>query len=321
MTSLEDVPLELREELVAAGLDLDHVWDLIARAVREDLPDVAMDDPTSSATIAPDAHGEAVFAAREPGVVAGLGVAAVTFFMLGADATVTDRVADGTRVGRGDVVMRITGLTQRMLVAERTALNLASHLSGIATATSRWVDALAGSPTRVLDTRKTLPGLRELQKYAVRCGGGVNHRTSLQDMAMVKDNHVVAAGGVLPALEAIRARHPGLPVEVEVTTLDQLEELLALPEPPERVLLDNMTDELMAEAVRRTAGRVPLEASGGITLERAARIGATGVDFVSVGALTHSVTVFDLGMDLTAPRRSSPPLRSPEQRRGDPGLR
>ncbi|MCW2735817.1 carboxylating nicotinate-nucleotide diphosphorylase [Nocardioides sp.] len=298
MTSLGDVPLQLRDELTAAGLDLDHVWDTIRRALEEDLPDRRMDDPTSSSTISPDARGEAVLAAREPGVVAGLGVAAVTFFMLGADATITDRLPDGTRVGRGDVVMRVTGLTQRLLVAERTALNLACHLSGIATATSRWVEALEGSPTRVLDTRKTLPGLRALQKYAVRCGGGVNHRTSLQDMAMVKDNHVIAAGGVLPALEAIRGRFPGLPVEVEVTTLDQLEELLALPEPPERVLLDNMGDEMMAEAVRRTAGRVPLEASGGITLERAARIGATGVDFVSVGALTHSVVVFDIGMDL-----------------------
>ena len=184
-------------------------------------------------------------------------------------------------------------------MAERTALNLACHLSGIATATSRWVEALEGSPTRVLDTRKTLPGLRSLQKYAVRCGGGVNHRFGLADKAMVKDNHVIAAGGVVPALAAIRDGHPGLPVEVEVTTLDQLDDLLALPEPPERILLDNMTDELMTEAVRRTAGRVPLEASGGITLERAARIGATGVDFVSVGALTHSVVVFDLGMDLT----------------------
>jgi nicotinate-nucleotide pyrophosphorylase (carboxylating) len=301
MTTLDDVPSELREEITAAGLDLDHVWDLLRRAVAEDLPDASMGDPTSSSTIAPDARGEAVLAAREPGVVAGLGVAALTFFMLGADATVTDRVPDGTRVAAGDVVMRVTGLTQRMLVAERTALNLASHLSGIATATARWVEALEGSPTRVLDTRKTLPGLRALQKYAVRCGGGVNHRSSLQDMAMVKDNHVVAAGGVLPALEAIRGRHPGLPVEVEVTTLDELDELLALPEPPERILLDNMDDATMADAVRRTGGRVPLEASGGITLERAARIGATGVDFVSVGALTHSVVVFDLGLDLATP--------------------
>lgn len=298
MTSIDDVPGDVRADLAASGLDEDHVWDVVRRALAEDLPDAHMDDPTSSSTISSEARGEAVLAAREPGVVAGLGIAATVFFAVGADATITDRVADGTRVAKGDVVMRVQGLTQRMLVAERTALNLACHLSGIATATSRWVEALEGSPTRVLDTRKTLPGLRTLQKYAVRCGGGVNHRSSLQDMAMVKDNHVIAAGGVLPALEAIRGRHPGLPVEVEVTTLDQLDELLALPEPPERILLDNMTDELMADAVRRTAGRVPLEASGGITLERAARIGATGVDFVSVGALTHSVVVFDIGLDL-----------------------
>ena len=302
MTSPSDVPSdmpgELLDELTAAGLDPDHVWDTIRRAVEEDLPDGSRIDPTSSATISEDARGEAVFAAREPGVVAGLGVAAVTFFMMGGDATVTDRLPDGTRVEKGDVVMRVAGRTQRLLVAERTALNLACHLSGVATATARWVAALEGSPTRVLDTRKTLPGLRALQKYAVRCGGGVNHRTSLQDMAMVKDNHVIAAGGVIPALEAIRGRFPGLPVEVEVTTLAQLDELLALPRPPERILLDNMTDEVMTDAVRRTAGQVPLEASGGITLERAARIGATGVDFVSVGALTHSVIVFDIGMDL-----------------------
>ena len=300
MTSLRDVPDEVIDDLITAGLDPDHVWDVVSRALMEDLPERPHEDPTSESTIPAGARAEAVFGAREPGVVAGLGVAAVAFFMVGADATLTDRLADGTHVEKGDVVMRVEGLTQRMLVAERTALNLACHLSGIATATSRWVDALDGSPTRVLDTRKTLPGLRALQKYAVRCGGGVNHRSSLQDMAMVKDNHVIAAGGVVPALAAIRDGHPGLPVEVEVTTLDQLDDLLALPEPPERILLDNMTNELMTEAVRRTAGRVPLEASGGITLERAARIGATGVDFVSVGALTHSVVVFDLGMDLTA---------------------
>jgi nicotinate-nucleotide pyrophosphorylase (carboxylating) len=298
MTSLRDVPDEVIDDLTAAGLDPDHVWDVVSRALMEDLPERPHEDPTSESTIPAGARAEAVLGAREPGVVAGLGVAAVAFFMVGADAILTDRLPDGTRVEQGDVVMRVEGLTQRMLVAERTALNLACHLSGIATATSRWVDALDGSPTRVLDTRKTLPGLRALQKYAVRCGGGVNHRSSLQDMAMVKDNHVIAAGGVLPALEAIRRRHPGLPVEVEVTTLAQLDDLLALPEPPERILLDNMSDELMADAVRRTGGRVPLEASGGITIERAARVGATGVDFVSVGALTHSVVVFDIGMDL-----------------------
>lgn len=299
MTSLSDVPGELRDELTAAGLDPQALWQQIGAAVDEDLPDGTGVDPTSWATMPEDATGEAVFAARESGVVAGLGVAAMVFHsFLGSEAVIADRLPDGTRVETGDVVMRVSGRTRQLLVAERTALNLACHLSGIATATARWVEALEGSPTRVLDTRKTLPGLRALQKYAVRCGGGVNHRTSLQDMAMVKDNHVIAAGGVLPALDAIRSRFPGLPVEVEVTTLGQLDELLALPEPPERILLDNMSDELMTEAVRRTAGRVPLEASGGITLERAARIGATGVDFVSVGALTHSVVVFDIGMDL-----------------------
>ena len=296
MTSLDDVPAELRDELTAAGLDLDHVWDTIARALTEDLPAEPREDPTSSSTVPLDARGEAVFAAREAGVVAGLGVAAVTFFMLGADATVTDRLPDGTRVEKGDVVMRVSGLTQRMLVAERTALNLACHLSGIATATSRWVEALEGSPTRVLDTRKTLPGLRALQKYAVRCGGGVNHRTSLQDMAMVKDNHVIAAGGVVPALEAVRAAYPDLPIEVEVTDLDQLRELLDAG--CDRILLDNMSSPMMAEAVAINAGRAVLEASGGLTLERAREVGETGVDFISVGALTHSVKVFDIGMDL-----------------------
>jgi nicotinate-nucleotide pyrophosphorylase (carboxylating) len=298
MTSLRDVPAPLLEELTGAGLDLDHVWDTIVRALREDVPDVSMDDPTSSSTISPEARGEAVFAAREAGVVAGLGVAAVTFFMVGADATVTDRVLDGTRVEKGDVVMRITGLTQRMLVAERTALNLASHLSGIATATAEWVDALAGSPTRVLDTRKTLPGLRAFQKYAVRCGGGVNHRFSLADRAMVKDNHVIAAGGVVPAYEAVRAAYPELRVEVEVTDLDQLRELLAAG--CTEILLDNMSAETMAEAVRITDGRATLEASGGLTIERAREVGATGVDFISVGALTHSATTLDLSMLLEA---------------------
>lgn len=295
---LVDVAKDLRAEVDRAGLDEVEVWTLIETALAEDLPSGTFIDPTSSATIATDARGVAVFAARESGVVAGLGLAAMVFHAVSDDVTVTDRLVDGARVEKGDIVMRVAGRTGELLVAERTALNLCCHLSGIATATDRWVTALAGSPTRVLDTRKTLPGLRALQKYAVRCGGGVNHRFSLQDMAMVKDNHVIAAGGVLPALDAIRLAHPGLPVEVEVTDLDQLDELLTQRLPPERILLDNMSDELMAEAVRRTAGRVPLEASGGITLERAARIGATGVDFVSVGALTHSVTVFDIGMDL-----------------------
>jgi nicotinate-nucleotide pyrophosphorylase (carboxylating) len=166
----------------------------------------------------------------------------------------------------------------------------------VATATAAWVAALEGTRAKVLDTRKTLPGYRALQKYAVRCGGGVNHRFGLSDMALVKDNHVVAAGGVLPAFEAVRSTFPDIPVEVEVTDLDQLRELLDAG--CERVLLDNMDDTTMAEAVRITAGRATLEASGGLTLERARAVAETGVDFISVGALTHSVKVFDIGMDL-----------------------
>ena len=192
--------------------------------------------------------------------------------------------------------MRVAGPTRGLLTAERTALNFASHLSGVATATAAWVDALAGTRARVLDTRKTLPGHRVLQKYAVRCGGGVNHRFGLADMAMVKDNHVIAAGGVVPAYEAVRSAHPDLRVEVEVTDLDQLRSVLEAG--CEQVLLDNMSTELMAEAVRVTGGRATLEASGGLTLERAREVAETGVDFISVGALTHSVTVFDIGMDL-----------------------
>jgi nicotinate-nucleotide pyrophosphorylase (carboxylating) len=283
------------EELRAAGLDPEAIRAQIAEALTEDLPG---GDVTSIATIAADAQGVGVFAAREAGVVAGLGVAAVVFHeVMGDTVTVTDRLPDGTRVEPGDVVMRVSGPTRGLLTAERTALNYASHLSGVATATSHWVDALAGTSARVLDTRKTLPTYRALQKYAVRCGGGVNHRFSLSDRAMVKDNHVVAAGGVVPAYEAVRAAYPDLRVEVEVTDLDQLRELLAAG--CTEILLDNMDSPTMAEAVRVTAGRATLEASGGLTIERAREVAETGVDFISVGALTHSVKVFDLGLDLS----------------------
>ncbi len=295
------LPGDLTAELLDAGLDPEAVHAAVAAALEEDLPGGG-DDVTSDSTIAADARGTADFAAREPGTIAGLVVAVVVFdYVMGDDVEIADRVADGTRVGAGDIVMRVSGPVRGLLTAERTALNFACHLSGIATATAAWVDALAGTRARVLDTRKTLPGLRALQKYAVRCGGGVNHRFSLSDMAMVKDNHVVAAGGVVPALEAVRAAHPDVPVEVEVTDLGQLKELLDAG--CERILLDNMDDATMAEAVRLVEradadGRPTLEASGGLTLERAREVARTGVDFISVGALTHSVDVFDIGMDL-----------------------
>jgi nicotinate-nucleotide pyrophosphorylase (carboxylating) len=193
--------------------------------------------------------------------------------------------------------MRVAGPTRGLLTAERTALNFACHLSGVATATAAWVEALEGTSARVLDTRKTLPGWRALEKYAVRCGGGLNHRMNLSDRALVKDNHVVAAGGVVPAYEAVRRAYPDLRVEVEVTDLDQLHALLDAG--CVEILVDNMSIEMMAEAVRITAGRAKLEASGGLTLDRAREVAETGVDFISVGALTHSVKVFDIGLDLT----------------------
>lgn len=296
-TPLDQLPRELLAELELAGLDPQAVHAAVLAALEEDLP-AGSDDVTSAATIADDALGSADFAAREPGTVAGLGIAALVFHVvMGDTVSVTDRLPDGSVVAAGDVVMRVSGPTRGLLTAERTALNYASHLSGVATATARWVAALDGTRARVLDTRKTLPGYRALQKYAVRCGGGLNHRFSLSDMAMVKDNHVLAAGGVVAAYQAVRAAHPDLRVEVEVTDLDQLRELLEVG--CTEILLDNMDSPTMAEAVAITAGRATLEASGGLTLERAREVAETGVDFISVGALTHSVVVFDLGMDLS----------------------
>lgn len=296
MSMTELVPAALLDELADAGLDVDRLWHRVLDALDEDLPGGG-EDTTSVATIKDSARAAGGFVVRESGVVAGLGVAALVFHaVLGPEVELTCRAADGTRVTAGDLVMHVAGPTRGLLLAERTALNFASHLSGVATATSHWVQALDGTDARVLDTRKTLPGWRALQKYAVRCGGGVNHRFSLSDMAMVKDNHVLAAGGVIPAFTAVRERYPDLPVEIEVTDLEQLRALLDAG--CERILLDNMSTSTMAQAVRITDGRAVLEASGGLRLDRAREVGQTGVDFVSVGALTHSVQVFDIGFDL-----------------------
>ena len=303
MTSYAPLPGHLFDELRTAGLDPDAVVEAIDAALDEDLPGGSV-DVTSVATIPEDATGVGVLAAREDGVVAGLAIAALALHRVGGGVVVSDRVPDGTIVSTGDVVMRVAGPTRSLLTAERTALNFASHLSGVATATARWVAALAGTRAQVLDTRKTLPGWRALQKYAVRCGGGVNHRFSLSDVALVKDNHVVAAGGVVPAYDAVRAAYPGLPVEVEVTDLAELVQLLDAG--CDRILLDNMDTATMAEAVRLTAGRSTLEASGGLTLERAREVAATGVDFISVGALTHSVKALDLALDLKDAPRERP---------------
>ena len=270
----------------------------IRRALEEDLR--YGPDATSLATVPADARATARLASRSDGVVAGLPlIEMVLAEVLGGDFTVDLRAADGDRVGAGDVVAEITAPTRGLLTAERTLLNLVCHLSGVASATRAWADELAGTGCAVRDTRKTMPGLRLLQKYAVRCGGGVNHRLGLGDAVLVKDNHVVAAGGVVPALAAVRDRFPDLPCEVEVDSLEQLDEMLA--EKVDLVLLDNFPVWQTQIAVQRRDKVSPatrLESSGGLTLDVAADYARCGVDYLAVGGLTHSVGVLDLGLDM-----------------------
>ena len=288
-------PKEISDPLVAAGFSLDAVSSLITMALDEDLDGGV--DVTTVATVPVDQRATLDLVARGAGVSAGAPVAAAVFAeVCGSDAAITIVTPDGTRVEPGTVIMSVTGSTHELLRAERPALNLLGHLSGIATATRAWVDAIEGTGARIRDTRKTTPGMRRLEKYAVRCGGGVNHRMSLSDAALVKDNHVVAAGGVAEAFDLVRTQFPGLDVEVEVDSLDQLDEVLAAG--ADLVLLDNFTTEQMREAVRRTSGRARLEASGGLSLDVAAEVASTGVDYLAVGALTHSAPVLDIGADL-----------------------
>ena len=293
-TPYADLPPELVERLEAAGLEPEHVHAAVVRALEEDVPGM---DVTSVATLDPTEVSTGDLVTRSAGVVAGLDVAELVMrAVAGDDVRVEAQASDGQRVSRGDVLLTVRGRTVDLLTAERTALNFLCHLSGVATTTARWVDALEGTGARVRDTRKTTPGFRALEKYAVRCGGGVNHRATLSDQALVKDNHVLAAGGVVPAYAAVRERFPSVPVQVEVTTLDQLRELLDAG--CDQILLDNMDVATMAEAVRLTAGRARLEASGGLDLSRAREVAETGVDFLAVGALTHSAPVLDVAMDL-----------------------
>ncbi|MCU1588027.1 MAG: Nicotinate-nucleotide pyrophosphorylase [Frankiales bacterium] len=281
---------------LAPGLDSDAVARVVATALAEDLGPEG--DVTTLATVDPDAVASAELVSRQHGVVAGLPVASYVFQTVGEGRVRVElHKADGDRVEPGDVLATARGPLRDLLTAERTALNLIGHLSGVASATRLWADAIAGTSARVRDTRKTMPGLRQLEKYAVRMGGGVNHRMSLSDAALVKDNHVVAAGGVVPAFEAVRAQWPDLEVEVECDTVEQVQQVVAAG--ADLVLLDNMTlDDLRAAvAICKPAG-VRTEASGGLTLDRARAVAETGVDFLSVGALTHSAPVLDLGLDL-----------------------
>ena len=262
--------------------------------------DRAHEDITTAAVVAPDLPADGRLLAREEGVVCGLDVAAQVFAALDGRTAFTALAEEGARVADGDAIARVDGPAHAILSGERTALNLVQRLSGIATLTHRFVDAVAGTSCVILDTRKTTPGLRALEKYAVRSGGGVNHRRDLAALAMIKDNHreaIARQGNTLDRATAeIRRRSPGVSVEIEVDTLDQLEAALAAR--PEWILLDNMSTAQLREAVAITAGRAKLEASGGITLDRAAAIAATGVDAISAGALTHSAPALDISLDI-----------------------
>ncbi|MEN9687990.1 MAG: hypothetical protein RL381_1002 [Actinomycetota bacterium] len=269
--------------------------DLIKRALAEDLQ--GGEDITSQATVSGTEKVVADFVPRKSGVVAGIDMARAVLEEVGL-TDIAIYVQDGSVVEAGQVLMTVRGDTRAILLAERTALNFLGHLSGIATLTRTWVDAIAGTTCKIRDTRKTTPGMRVLEKYAVRMGGGTNHRMSLSDAALIKDNHIAAAGGVAEAFSKVRAKYPSAEIEVEVDTLEQLKEVLPLK--PELVLLDNMTPAQCAEAVAITNHSTRLEASGGISLENAKAYAQSGVDYLAIGALTHSAPVFDIGLDLRA---------------------
>jgi len=266
---------------------------LIELAINEDLDGGT--DITSESTIPEDQISIADFVTRDKGVISGLDVATAVLHYVGI-TDVSALVHDGDEVAAGTTILTARGSTRNLLLAERTALNFLTHLSGIATLTKSWVNAIEGSSCKIRDTRKTTPGYRALEKAAVRAGGGTNHRLSLSDAALIKDNHIVAAGGVLKAFDLVRSQYPGKEIEVEVDTLQQLDEVL--PGNPDLILLDNMSPELCAVAVEKVAGRVKLEASGGISLENAAAYARSGVDYLAIGALTHSAKVLDIGLDL-----------------------
>jgi nicotinate-nucleotide pyrophosphorylase (carboxylating) len=282
------------DALRAAGLDAAAVARIVDTALAED---VGTGDVTSLAIIPADRAGTADLVARAAGVVAGLPVAAAVFDAASGGAVDFGQcVPDGATVARGDPLATVVGPARELLAAERTALNLLCRLSGVATHTRAWVDALAGTKARVLDTRKTTPGLRILEKYAVRVGGGTNKRMGLFDVAMIKDNHKIAAGGITPAYRLVREAYPDVPIQVEVTTVAEAVE--AVRAGAAFLLCDNMPPPLLREVVAAVGGRAELEATGGLVLERAREVAGTGVDYLSVGALTHSSPILDIALDL-----------------------
>ncbi|MEU1350786.1 carboxylating nicotinate-nucleotide diphosphorylase [Streptomyces sp. NPDC005786] len=284
----------LAQLLAEAGLDPVTVEDVAHVAIEEDLDGGV--DVTTVATVSEDAVATGDFTAREAGVVAGLRVAEAVLSIVCTDAFEVERhVEDGDRVVPGQKLLTVTTRTRDLLTGERSALNLLCRLSGIATATRAWADVLEGTKAKVRDTRKTTPGLRALEKYAVRCGGGVNHRMSLSDAALVKDNHVIAAGGVAEAFKRVRQEFPDLAIEVEVDTMEQVTEVLDAG--ADLILLDNFTPSQTAEAVALVSGRAVLESSGRLSLDSARAYAEAGVDYLAVGALTHSSPILDIGLD------------------------
>jgi nicotinate-nucleotide pyrophosphorylase (carboxylating) len=296
------LPQWITEDLRAKGLEPAEVERVVRGALDEDLGP-AHRDVTSEATIPAAQVDTADVVARAGGVLAGLPVAAAVFALAGAEPPeIALKARDGDRVSAGDVLATVTGPTRTLLTAERTALNLLSRLSGVATHTRRWADALAGTKAMVLDTRKTTPGLRALEKYAVRAGGGTNKRMGLYDVAMIKDNHKLAAGSVAEAYRRVREAFPDVPVQVEVTTVEEAIE--AVETGAGFLLCDNMSPAVLREVVAAVGDRAELEATGGLTLEVAPAYAATGVDYLSVGALTHSSPILDIALDLRPPHLS-----------------
>ena len=283
---------QLRENIKTLGLSPNHIFQQVKDAIAEDL--AGGQDITSVATISESAVVNAEFISRSAGVVSGLHVAAAVLEYCGINHYEV-LVDEGAKVSAGKVLITAQGNTRKLLLAERSALNFLSHLSGISTLTNQWVLAVSGTKCQIRDTRKTTPGLRHLEKFAVRMGGGVNHRLGLSQAALIKDNHILATGSISKAFNAIKKEFPGKEIEIEVDSIEQLKEVISLK--PELILLDNMSVEQCIEAVSITAGSVALEASGGITINNAKAYAATGVNYLAIGALTHSAPTLDIGLD------------------------
>jgi len=282
----------LRDNIKTLGLSPNHIFQQVKDAVAEDL--MGGEDITTVATISESQVSTADFVARQAGLVSGLHVAAAVLEYCGVNHY-ESLVDEGATVAAGKVLIAAQGNTRKLLLAERTALNYLTHLSGISTTTNKWVQAVAGTKCVIRDSRKTTPGLRSLEKFAVRMGGATNHRLSLSAEGLIKDNHIIASGGIAPAFKALKEKFPGKPIEIEVDSLDQLTQALAAG--AQLVLLDNMSPQLCREAVAQVAGKCKLEASGGITLENAKAYAETGVDYLAIGALTHSAPALDIALD------------------------